>query len=94
LLLRQSGGIFEASALARPLEISRTTVANYLAVLEQTMVMHVVRPYAAGGGAEIVSAPRVYGFDSGFSKSNMARTRLEGSAHCRRNQPQRVVFAA
>jgi hypothetical protein len=66
LLLRQSGGIFEASALARPLEISRTTVANYLAVLEQTMVMHVVRPYAAGGGAEIVSAPRVYGFDTGF----------------------------
>lgn len=66
LLLRQSGGVFEASALSRPLEISRTTVANYLAVLEETFVMHVVRPYAAGGGAEIVSAPRVYGFDTGF----------------------------
>jgi hypothetical protein len=49
LLLRQSGGIFEASALARPLEISRTTVANYLAVLEQTMVMHVVRPMQPAG---------------------------------------------
>lgn len=66
LLLRQSGGMFEATALARPLEISRTTVSNYLAVLEETMVMHVVRPYAAGGAAEIVSAPRVYGFDTGF----------------------------
>lgn len=66
LLLRQSGGIFEAAALARPLEISRTTVANYLAVLEETFVMHVVRPYAAGGGAEIVSAPKVYAFDTGF----------------------------
>jgi predicted AAA+ superfamily ATPase len=66
LLLRQSGGMFEASALARPLEISRTTVSNYLAVLEETMVMHVVRPFAAGGAAEIVSAPRVYGFDTGF----------------------------
>jgi len=66
LLMRQSGGIFEASALARPLEVSRTTIANYLAVLDQTFVMHVVRPYAEGGGAEIVSAPRVYGFDTGF----------------------------
>jgi len=66
LLLRQSGGMFEATALARPLEISRTTVTNYLAVLEETFVMHVVRPYAAGGGAEIVSAPKVYAFDTGF----------------------------
>jgi hypothetical protein len=66
LLLRQSGGMFEASTLARPLEISRTTVTNYLSVLEETFVMHVVRPYAAGGGAEITAAPKVYAFDSGF----------------------------
>ena len=42
LLLAQSGGIFEATALARPTEVSRTTVMNYLAVLEATFVMHVV----------------------------------------------------
>ncbi len=66
LLLAQSGGIFEATALARPAEVSRTTVMSYLAVLEATFVMHVVRPFAAGGAAEIVSAPKVYGFDTGF----------------------------
>ena len=66
LLLAQSGGIFEATSLARPAEVSRTTVMNYLAVLEATFVMHVVRPFAAGGAAEIVSAPKVYGFDTGF----------------------------
>ena len=66
LLLMQSGGIFEATALARPVEASRQTVMNYLAVLEATFVMHVVRPYAAAGAAEITSAPRVYGFDTGF----------------------------
>ena len=66
LLLAQSGGIFEATALARPSEVSRTTVMNYLAVLEATFVMHVVRPFAAGGAAEIVAAPKVYGFDTGF----------------------------
>lgn len=66
LLIKQSGGMFEATALARPLEISRTTVANYLAVLAETMVMHLVRPFAAGGAAEIVAAPKVYAFDTGF----------------------------
>lgn len=66
MLLAQSGGIFEATALARPVEASRQTVMNYLAVLDATFVMHVIRPYAAAGAAEIVSAPRVYGFDTGF----------------------------
>jgi hypothetical protein len=28
--------------------------------------MHVVRPYAEGGRSEILSAPRVYGFDTAF----------------------------
>jgi predicted AAA+ superfamily ATPase len=66
LVMRQSGGVFEATAFARPLEISRTTVANYVAVLEATFVAHLLRPYAAGGAAEITSAPKVYGFDTGF----------------------------
>jgi predicted AAA+ superfamily ATPase len=66
LLMAQSGGIFEASSLARACEVSRTTIANYLAVLEATFVAHPVRPFARGGAAEIVAAPRVYAFDTGF----------------------------
>ena len=57
LLLAQSGGIFEATALARPIEASRQTVMDYLAVPGATFVMNVVRPYAAAGAAEIASAP-------------------------------------
>ena len=66
LILVRSGGIFDASRFARDCGISRTTVANYLAVLEATAVAHVVRPYSQGGPAEIVAAPRVFGFDTGF----------------------------
>ncbi len=66
LLLSQSGGIFEATRFATPCEVSRTTISNYLSVLEATLVMHVVRPYSKGGSSEIVSAPKVYGFDTGF----------------------------
>ena len=66
MLLVDSGCIFEASRFARACEISRQTVMNYLDVLEITMVMHVVRPFASNPSAEIVAAPRVYGFDTGF----------------------------
>ena len=66
LLMAQSGGLFEATAFARACEVSRTTVANYVAVLEATFVVHLVRPFAGGGAAEILSAPKAYGFDTGF----------------------------
>jgi hypothetical protein len=66
LLMAQSGGMFEATRFAKPCEASRTTITKYLAVLEVALAMHVVRPYAEGGRAEIVSAPKVYGFDTGF----------------------------
>lgn len=66
LLLSRSGGIFEATAYAAPCEISRTTVSNYLAALEATRVVHVVRPFSSRRTSEIVTAPKVYGFDTGF----------------------------
>jgi hypothetical protein len=66
MLFASSGGIFEATRFARPSEVSRTTVSNYLGVLEATWVAHVVRPFSSHRPAEIVSAPKVYAFDTGF----------------------------
>lgn len=66
LLMAQSGGIFEASRFARPCEVSRTTIATYLSVLDATFVVHVLRPFSSHRSTEIVSAPKVYGFDTGF----------------------------
>ncbi len=66
LLFGQSGGVFEATRFSRPCEVSRTTISNYLAVLEATFVIHVIRPFSARRATEIVAAPKVYGFDSGF----------------------------
>jgi uncharacterized protein len=67
LVMAQSGGIFEANRFARPCEVSRTTIANYLRVLEATFVAHVIRPYHTHRQTEIVAAPKVYGFDTGFA---------------------------
>ena len=66
LILAASGGIFEATRFARPCEVSRTTIANYLAVLEATYVAHVVRPFSTHRATEIVAAPKVFAFDTGF----------------------------
>lgn len=67
LLFAQSGSIFEATRFASPCEISRQTVTNYLAVLEATMAALVVRPFSGRRSAEIVAAPKVYAFDTGFA---------------------------
>src|SRR4029077_18874221 len=42
------------------------TISNYLAVLEATFIAHVIRPYSSHRPTEIISAPKVYGFDTGF----------------------------
>lgn len=66
LLFVQSGGIFEATKFAGPCEVSRGTIANYLNALESTFVVQVVRPFSTHRPTEIVSAPKVYAFDTGF----------------------------
>jgi hypothetical protein len=66
LLFRQSGQLFEASSFAGPCEVSRQTIQNYLEVLETTLVVTVLRPYAGASAAEIKAQPKVYGFDTGF----------------------------
>ena len=66
LLMAQSGGVFEASRFARPCEVSRTTISNYLSILEATFVVHIIRPFSTHRATEIVAAPKVYGFDTGF----------------------------
>ena len=66
LLMARSGGIFEANKFTAECEASRQTITNYLRVLEVTFVAHVIRPFNTHKPSEIISAPKVYGFDTGF----------------------------
>jgi len=66
LLLLNSGGIFEATKYASACEASRPTIQNYLTVLEMTHIAQIIRPYNTHKSSEILSAPKVYGFDTGF----------------------------
>ena len=66
LLFARSGGIFEATSFSQPCEVSRPTISNYLSILEATHLVHVIRPFSTRKTTEIVSAPKVYAFDTGF----------------------------
>jgi predicted AAA+ superfamily ATPase len=66
LLFINSGGIFEATGYGPRCEVSRPTIKNYLQVLEETSVITAVRPFSGAGKREIVAAPKIYAFDTGF----------------------------
>ncbi len=66
LLFMQSGGIFEATRFTKPCEVSRTAINNYLKALEETYVVHIIKPFSSYKPTEIISAPKVYAFDTGF----------------------------
>lgn len=65
-LMARSGQLFEATRHAGPCGVSRTTIAKYLSVLEATFVVHTLPPFSTRRATEIVAAPRVYAFDTGF----------------------------
>ncbi len=66
LLLTQSGNLCELNSFAPACGASRQTLANYLGVLEATGAVHILRPFFKNPQKEIVSMPKVYGFDTGF----------------------------
>ena len=66
LLFLQSGGMFEATRFTDACEVSRKTIMNYLSVLEETYLFHRIRPFSSRRSTEIVKAPKVYAFDTGF----------------------------
>lgn len=66
LLFAQSGSIFEANSFTGPCEVSRTTIRNYVTALESIFLIHLLRPFNTRLSSEIISAPKIYAFDTGF----------------------------
>jgi predicted AAA+ superfamily ATPase len=66
LLLMQSGGLADYSALARDAELSRPTVMAHMEALSVAHAVFLLPPFAGGGRREIVRRPKVYGFDTGL----------------------------
>ncbi|MCX6560823.1 MAG: ATP-binding protein [Candidatus Aminicenantes bacterium] len=76
LMLRQSGGLADYSALARECDISRPTVKSFLEALGTALSLAAVPPFHGGSRREIIKRPKVYGFDTGFVTHAQGRSGL------------------
>ena len=67
MLAYEQGGLFNAARLARALEVDGKTVARYLDLMEDLMLVRRLRPYhAADIGKRLVKSPKIYVRDSGL----------------------------
>jgi predicted AAA+ superfamily ATPase len=66
LMLRQSGGLADYTALSREGDLSRPTVKAHLEAMSVAYALLVVPPFHGGGRRELVRRPKIYGFDTGM----------------------------
>ncbi len=66
-LLIANGSQFEITKLAQASGVTRPTTIKYLDILESTKTISLLKPFSTNPLQEIVSQPKVYGFDTGFS---------------------------
>jgi len=66
LMLRQSGGQADYTALSRECDLSRPTIKAYLEAMSIACALYPLPPFHGGGRREIVRRPKVYGFDTGI----------------------------
>jgi predicted AAA+ superfamily ATPase len=67
LLAERVGTKIDIQKLSRDLGISRPTIYEYLAFLESTFFLHMLRPYSKGKSTEIRKMPKLYLCDSGLA---------------------------
>lgn len=66
LLMERCGAKLDVQKLSKELGIARETVGNYLAFLEHTYFISLVRPFSKNRDTEIRSTPKVYLCDTGI----------------------------
>ncbi|MCP4674334.1 MAG: ATP-binding protein [Deltaproteobacteria bacterium] len=66
LLAHYHGGVINFSKLANAADISVPTLKRHLAILEQTYMVMLLRPYETNTKKRLVKSPRVYLRDSGI----------------------------
>ena len=67
MLAHQQGGLLNAAALARSLGVDGKTVASYLDLLVDLLLVRRLRPWHANAGKRLVKSPKVYVRDSGIA---------------------------
>lgn len=66
LMLRQSSGQVDISALSRECDLSRPTIKAHLEALRVACAVFFLLPFHGAGRREILKRPKAYAFDTGF----------------------------
>ena len=66
MLRERVGSPVSLASIARDLQVSPTTLAKYLDILEALYVVFTVRPYHRNVARAVLKAPKVYFFDTGL----------------------------
>jgi predicted AAA+ superfamily ATPase len=72
MLRERVGSPLSLASIARDLQVSPTTLAKYLEILEALYVVFVIRPFHHNIGRAILKAPKVYFFDTGLVRGDDA----------------------
>lgn len=67
LLMQRTGSKLDIQKISRELGVSRQTLNEYVAFLEGTYFIKIVRPFSRGRSAEIRKTPKVYICDTGLA---------------------------
>ncbi len=65
MLAHRHGNVFNASELARSLDVSAPTVRRYLDILDGTFMVRALQPWFTNVGKRQVKSPKIYFRDSG-----------------------------
>lgn len=71
LLAHNSGQTIKISTYASDCRVSVTMINNYLAILEKTFVISLVRPFFMNKRSELTSEPKCYFLDNGFRNTSL-----------------------
>lgn len=67
MLAHNQGGLLNAASLARSLGVDGKTVANYLDLMVDLLLVRRLQPWHRNSGKRLVKSPRVYVRDSGIT---------------------------
>jgi uncharacterized protein len=77
MLAHEQGQILNAAKLAASLAVSGQTVARYLDLMADLMLVRRLRPWASNEGKRLVRAPKVYVRDSGLVHALLGLTEFD-----------------
>lgn len=66
VLASQSGNLLNIAELSNTCGLARDTIDRYLLILEQTYILHLVRPFSRNIRTELFKTPKIFFYDTGM----------------------------